>query len=503
MTKTQYDWKSLLPEAYVWLSKVEMTPVSKAEKGSHHIIIADAGENDAFTLDAKSVDAALLAKITTSAKSMGWSPTAGNYQCIVDDVGFTVVPRNKSKTTTKQLDRQIGLDAAKSIKGLKVGTLVFCAGNDTELGEVMDGYANGVYSSQFFKGSYKPNLENYPSKLGFLGSDLNETSRNNIKEFTKSLLFTRFLQDSPPNFMNPVEMASIAEDIAKEGGAVCKILDEKEMAKLGMGSALSVGLSGHFPPRTIIIEIEGEDNSRTACLVGKGLTFDAGGISIKPSAGMEEMKYDMSGGAAVLGAAKYLMTHKPPTKVVCIVGAAENLPSSKATRPGDIVTAMNGKTIEVHNTDAEGRLVLADMLCYANKNYKPELMINIATLTGSVLHALGSAGSAVISNYQETAEHVLKASKDTGEPFWQLPMWPELYKETSGKFADLQNIAKPNVKAGTIMAGMFLAEFVEDTKWAHLDIAGTGWNCQATGYPSTGGSGYGMRTLVQSCLNLK
>ena len=159
---------------------------------------------------------------------------------------------------------------------------------------------------------------------------------------------------------------------------------------------------------------------------------------------------------------------------------------------------MNGKTIEVQNTDAEGRLVLADLVHYANVTFKPEMMIDVATLTGAVLIALGTVGAGLMSNDDATAEHILKASKEIGEPFWQLPMWPELEAETKGQTADLNNIAKGSVKAGTIMGAMFIKEFVGNAKWAHLDIAGTGWNCKATGFPSSGGCGYGLRTMVES-----
>jgi leucyl aminopeptidase len=413
------------------------------------------------------------------------------------------VPRTKVKTTGSQADRQVGLDAAKAVKDLKVESLILCCGQDSDPFELFDGFAAGSYSCAFFKSSHKQDISKFPKTIGLLGADVNEATISQKREFSKANLLCRFLQDAPPNFLHPESWAEIAQDIAKEGGVKCQILDEKEMEKLGMGSFLSVGKSGHKQPRTIIIEIDGEDNSKTVALIGKGLTFDTGGISIKPSPAMDEMKYDMSGGAAVMGAAKYLMHHKPPTKVVCLIGAAENMPSHIATRPGDIVKAMNGKTIEVLNTDAEGRLVLADVVCYAVKNYKPDMMIDIATLTGAVLHALGCAGSALMSNDKGTAAHILKAAHESGEPFWELPMWPELDKETASKFSDVQNIAKPNVKAGSIMGGVFLKEFVDNHKWAHLDIAATGWNCQATGYPSSGGSAFGVRTLVQSCLNFK
>jgi leucyl aminopeptidase len=306
------------------------------------------------------------------------------------------------------------------------------------------------------------------------------------------------MQDAPANWFDPLRFAEIAEDVCKENGIKVTIHDKASLQTLGMGSFLSVNAGSANEARMIVMEIDGQDNSKSVALIGKGLTFDAGGVSLKPGLGMEEMKYDMSGGAAVLGSAFYFSQVKPPVKTICIIGATENLINSHATKPGDVVVAMNGKTIEIQNTDAEGRLVLADLVHYANVTFKPEMMIDVATLTGAVLIALGTVGAGLMSNDDATAEHILKASKEIGEPFWQLPLWPELEQETKGTTADLNNIAKSSVKAGTIMGAMFIKEFVGNAKWAHLDIAGTGWNCKAVGFPGSGGCAYGLRTMVES-----
>ncbi|MCX6125143.1 MAG: M17 family metallopeptidase [Proteobacteria bacterium] len=268
----------------------------------------------------------------------------------------------------------------------------------------------------------------------------------------------------------------MGEDICRDHGIKIAVHNKASLEALGMGSFLSVNAGSVIEPRMLVMEIDGKDNSKCVALIGKGLTFDAGGVSLKPGAGMEEMKYDMSGGAAVLGSAMYLSQVKPPVKTICIIGATENLISAGATKPGDIVVAMNGKTIEVQNTDAEGRLVLADLVHYANVTYKPEMMIDVATLTGAVLVALGTVGAGVMSNDDGLAAHIVKASQEVGEPFWQLPMWPELEAETKGTTAE------------------------GSTKWAHLDIAGTGWNCKATGFPGAGGCAFGLRTMVESVL---
>ena len=495
------SWKNLLPDTIDWLGQVQFS-AGESAAGAHTVVAIKTNEDqkDAFTLNAPKLANELVQKISAGATSLGWKPSAGALHLVIDGAGYTLVPQSSVKVHTKQVARQLGLDAAKATKDLKIGHLAFAAAEGLPGTEVFDGYVSGLYTCSAFKGTRKRDLSRFPGRLTLLGAAHSAEHLAQHLAFAKAQAFTRFLQDSPANYMNPIKLADIAKEMAQDAGLKVKILDKEQMTKLGMGSFLSVSDGGSTEPRTIVIEIDGHDMSRTVALVGKGLTFDSGGISIKPSAGMEEMKYDMSGGAAVLGTAYYFAHVKPPVRVVCVVGATENMPSGTATKPGDVVRAMNGKTIEVHNTDAEGRLVLADVLHYAISEYKPELTIDIATLTGAVLMALGCVGAAVMSNDQATAQSVMEAGASEGEPLWQLPLWPELEKETKGDVADLKNIAKPSVKGGTIMGGLFLKEFVGSAKWVHLDIAGTGWNCQALGYPSSGGSTFGLRTLVAACL---
>jgi len=494
------SWKSLMPDSYDWLNQVKVTVATATVSDAHHIVgvNCDEKDKDQYRINANALTPDFIAKINAAAKSFGWKPLAGPIHLNVENVSLTLVPLSGIKVSSKQISRQIGLDAAKAIKELKTSKLAICVGDSISELEVFNGFVSGVYNHVGFKGSRKKDTSRFPTSVVLAGSKVSSEAIATHVEMSKAEALTRFLQDAPPNYLNPLKFAEIALDIAKDSGVPCRILDKEQMTKLGMGSMLSVSDGSNIEPRTIVIEIEGKDNSKTVAFVGKGLTFDTGGISIKPSVGMEEMKYDMSGGAAVLGTALYFSRIKPPVKVICIIGAAENMPSGSATRPGDIVRAMNGKTIEVHNTDAEGRLVLADMLHYAITEYKPDMVIDIATLTGAVLFALGCVGSAVMTNDPATAQHIMRAGEEGGEPLWQLPLWPELEKEVKSEIADLKNIAKGNVKGGSIMGGMFLKEFVGETKWVHLDIAGTGWNCQALGYPTTGGSAFGMRTLINT-----
>ncbi len=499
---TNESWKSLLPDISDWLEKVTVANGPATVAGAH-LVIAVKGQDDnkdAFNLNAPKLPGDLSKKIVEAAKALGWRLSAGALHLSVDGAGYTLIPQNSTKVSGKQLGRQLGLDAAKATKELKIGQLAIAHADGLPGAEVFDGYASGLYNTIGFKGARKRDITRFPTLVTLAGGDASAEQLSQQVEFAKAQAFSRFLQDAPANYLTPVKLAEIAKDMARDLGLNCKTLDKEQMTALGMGSFLCVADGSAIEPRTIVIEIDGKDNSKCVALVGKGLTFDTGGISIKPAAGMEEMKYDMSGGAAVLGAARYFSKVKPPVKVVCIVGAAENMPSGSAIKPGDIVRAMNGKTIEVLNTDAEGRLVLADCLYYAVSQYKPALVIDIATLTGAVLMALGCVGGAMMTNDAAAGQHVLKAAEASGEPMWQLPLWPEMEKETKSDIADLKNIAKPSVKGGSIMGGMFLKDFVGDAKWCHLDVAGTAWNCQATGYPSGGGSAFGIRTLVAACM---
>jgi leucyl aminopeptidase len=493
-------WKALLPETYEWAAKVKLDMVNDPVQGATHVVaLAEGKEGDeSVNLNATALSADLQKKITSAVAAAGWKGS-GSHVTVVDGTPYVLVAPTKVKTTKPQKSRALGLDAAAALKSLKTSRVVLSKADGICTKSMFDGIAQGFYAQGSFKGNKKDTGKaTLPQHVSFLGGKIDAESEKHLRAMIRATALTRFMQDAPANWFDPVRFADVAEDVCKENGVKVTIHDKASLTTLGMGSFLSVNAGSFVEPRMIVMEIDGVDNSKSVALIGKGLTFDAGGVSLKPGAGMEEMKYDMSGGAAVLGSALYFSQVKPPVKTICIIGATENLVSSQATKPGDVVVAMNGKTIEIQNTDAEGRLVLADLVHYANITFKPEMMIDVATLTGAVLIALGTVGAGLMSNDDATAEHILKASKEIGEPFWQLPMWPELEAETKGQTADLNNIAKGSVKAGTIMGAMFIKEFVGNAKWAHLDIAGTGWNCKATGFPSSGGCGYGLRTMVES-----
>jgi leucyl aminopeptidase len=310
--------------------------------------------------------------------------------------------------------------------------------------------------------------------------------------------FTRDMCNEPANILHPTEMAKRAEKMAKETGLTCEILDEAKMKKLGMGSLLSVSIGSEQPPKMIILKYEPKKSTgkkgELLALVGKGVCFDTGGISIKPAEGMDAMKYDMSGGGTVIGAMQAIANLKPSIPVIGVVAAVENMPDGKATRPGDVVTAMTGKTIEVLNTDAEGRLILADAVAYAEKQGATRI-VDMATLTGAVIIALGDQNTGILGNDQEFVDEIIACGKATGENFWQLPVSAEYSKQIKSDIADIKNIG-PRGKAGTIMGAVFIQEFIDKAKWSHLDIAGTAWLDSDKPHQGKGPSGVAIRTLV-------
>jgi leucyl aminopeptidase len=314
----------------------------------------------------------------------------------------------------------------------------------------------------------------------------------------ESINFTRDMANEPGAYMTPTIMADRAKKVAKEFGLSIDVLDQKQMEKLGMGSLLGVSRGSDEPPKLIIMKYEpsrfrGKKDGLLA-LVGKGVTFDSGGISLKPGENMELMKYDMTGAATVIGTMRAIAQLKPSIPVLGVAPCTENLPSGKATKPGDVLRAMTGKTIEVINTDAEGRLILADAIAYAKKLGATKI-IDMATLTGAVSIALGDVNTAILGTDQELIDEVIASGVEVGEKFWQLPLDKEYTNQIKSDIADIKNVG--GKKAGTITAAAFLKEFSEETPWAHLDIAGTAWGDSATSFRSKGPTGVAVRTLIE------
>ncbi|MFA7383535.1 MAG: leucyl aminopeptidase [Desulfurivibrionaceae bacterium] len=312
----------------------------------------------------------------------------------------------------------------------------------------------------------------------------------------------RDMANEPASHWTPAHFSEYARQLAAGHGMRCTILDQARMQKLGMGGIIGVNQGSAQPPEMIILEYTVKPSAPTLLLVGKGLTFDSGGISLKPSAGMEEMKYDMCGGAAVLCAMQAVAQAKlKGLNLVAIVPATENLPGPAALKPGDVITQYGGKTVEVVNTDAEGRLILADALAYGIKKYKPDMVIDVATLTGAVIIGLGHHRTGLMANDDELCARLLAAGERSGEPLWRLPLDQEYTKQLKSEIADLKNVGKKD--GGAITAAAFLKEFVGKTPWAHLDIAGTAWDFTEKSYIPKGPSGIAVRTLFDFVRNWK
>ncbi|HET8849749.1 MAG TPA: leucyl aminopeptidase [Marinobacter sp.] len=290
----------------------------------------------------------------------------------------------------------------------------------------------------------------------------------------RGMNLTKDLGNTPPNICHPVWLAERAQALSKEYDCIqTEVLDEKQMEKLGMNTILAVGKGSTQPPRLIVMEYRGaKTKDKPYVLVGKGITFDTGGISLKPGEAMDEMKYDMGGSASVFGTMKVLAETRPKINVVAVIAAAENMPDGGASRPGDIIKTLSGMTVEILNTDAEGRLVLCDALTYVKK-FNPAAVVDMATLTGACIIALGNHASGLLSNNDGLANELLAAGERTGDRAWRLPLWDEYQSQLDSNFADMANIGgRP---AGTITAACFLSRFAKDYPWAHLDIAGTAW----------------------------
>lgn len=330
---------------------------------------------------------------------------------------------------------------------------------------------------------------------GTYQSDLRK-SLQDVKKICDSVHLARDMANEPGNKLTSHAFAEIAKKIGKRKGIRCTILEKKDLEKLEMGGILAVNKGSHIPPNLIILEKNNSNSQKKIMLVGKGLTFDSGGISLKPAAGMEDMKYDMCGGAAVLAAMNYISLNKNPVNVVALIPVTDNMSGSDALKPGDIITHYNKLTSEIINTDAEGRLILADALAYGKEIFSPDYIVDLATLTGAVVIGLGHHYSGLVSNDDQLSKELIEAGKKISEPVWRLPNGKAYEKQLESKVADIKNIGgRPG---GTITAAEYLRKFVGDTPWAHLDIAGTAWSFTEKSYITPNGpSGICVRLLIE------
>lgn len=419
----------------------------------------------------------------------------------------------KQEDFTVDKIRKVSAGVCRYLRGLgvsKAATIAHGAGIggvDPEASAVAitEGAILGLYRFDKYRSKKDDNRE--LKELQIVEVDVKKVAAMNSGVETGRILseaanLCKDMVNEPANYMTPSKMAEIAQQIAKDAGLEIEVFDKPQLEEMGMGALLGVARGSHQPPKFIVLRYWGDrrNKSNNLGLLGKGITFDTGGISLKPAQGMEEMKTDMAGGASVMCAMKAIAQLKPKINVTALIPATENMPGGDAQRPGDVVRAMNGKTIEVENTDAEGRLALADALSYARMKLKLGRLVDIATLTGAMVIALGHTYTGAFSNNEELVNSVIEAGRKSGEPIWHMPLHDDFKEQNKSKVADVKNTGgRP---AGSITAALFLSEFSEDTPWVHLDIAGTARSEREKGYISEGASGVPVRTLVHLVLDL-
>jgi leucyl aminopeptidase len=402
--------------------------------------------------------------------------------------------------------RQASASAATTARKLGVETMAIVPPMEnlglTEAAQaITEGVLLGLYTLKAYK-TVQDNEQNDNLRLCHLlasGGSAQQALAKGVERgriIAEAVILARDLGNRPGNEVNPSYLANTAQQMARQTSLRCTILKQADLEKLKMGCLLGVAQGSVQPP--VLIMLEHAPNGRSEApvvLVGKGITFDSGGISIKPAANMEDMKMDMAGGAAVLGTMQALAQLHYPGRVVGLVPASENLPSGSAIKPGDILRAMSGKTVEVINTDAEGRLILADALAYAVATLQPAHIIDLATLTGAVVIALGNHATGMMGTDEEMMAHLRAAGERSAERVWQLPLFEEYSKQIKSDFADIKNTG--GREAGSITGAAFLKEFVGDVPWVHLDIAGTAWTRETKPYVPKGATGVGVRLLLE------
>jgi leucyl aminopeptidase len=358
---------------------------------------------------------------------------------------------------------------------------------------IVEGARLALYSFD----KYKKEKKKIPN-LTIISSDAKASLVSKANIASESVVYTRSIANLPPNECNPAQLAGFAKSLSSKNKLKCTILSKSELKQKGFGGITAVGQGSKNEPKLIILEYSGKKDAKPVILVGKAVTFDTGGISIKPADKMDEMKFDKCGGCTVLGIMKATSELKLPINLVGIIPSVENMPGGESFRPGDIIRLYNGKTAEILNTDAEGRLILFDALSYGIKTYKPSEIIDFATLTGACIVALGANVAGLVSNNKKLVEKISKSSQNTGEQVWQLPIDDDYMDMIKSDYADIRNTG-PGRVAGTITAAAFLANAVGNTPWAHFDIAGTAWvqgGSKEKSYNPKGATGFGVRLML-------
>ncbi|WP_227937485.1 leucyl aminopeptidase [Alkalihalobacillus deserti] len=476
----------------------------------HDAVVVGVFSNGTFHPEVDKINDLLKGQLTklkkTKLKDVEKVYTIGQLN---SEMVFVVGLGEKTEFSTETLREKMALVAkqARIDKVINLGVLVesFVVRESIEASDVAvligEGLALGMYEVEDYK--EKTNEVDVSVENVTLYGENNETFEEAVNvgyTYGMGTNRARKLVNTPGNLLTPADLAEEAVELAKEHGFEYEILEKEEMEKLGMGALLAVAAGSDQPPKMIVLKYSGNKQADELIgFVGKGLTFDSGGISIKPRENMHEMKMDMGGAAAVLGAMDIIGQLKPKVNVLAVIPSSENLLNGSALKPGDVIRSLSGKTIEVRNTDAEGRLILADGVTYA-KQLGSTSLVDVATLTGAVLIALGNCTTGAVTNNEDLLGDILEASVETGEWIWSLPNFAP-YKQMlrTSDVADLNNA--PGRLAGSITAGLFIGEFAEKTPWVHLDIAGTAWQSKASNLGPLGGTGVMARTLAQLAIN--
>lgn len=473
------------------------------KSGAYVVFVTEDGKLDFFDKKTK-------ATIKRAIKAAAFSGKKGTFLAIPGSDGIIashIIVAGLGKLQDLKLNdfEKIGSTLVSELNTLKVvsAQVIFCAGlKNLAEDEAVSCMATGMLlnSYRFDKYMTKEPKERKPTlksvKFIVKSAPMVRKKFNSSRKVADAVFLTRDLVSEAPNVLYPKSFADIIQRELSPLGIEVKILNRKDLKKLGMGALLSVGQGSVREEKLVTMQYRGgKKNQKNIAFVGKGVTFDTGGISLKPGAGMEKMKYDMAGAAVVTGLMKALAARRAKANVIGIVALAENMPSGSAARPGDIVKTMSGQTVEIHNTDAEGRMVLCDALWYVQEKFKPSHIVDLATLTGSIVIALGSEYGGMFSNDEQLPLHLISAGKEVGEELWQMPLNEVWDKAIDSTVADMKNIGGGR-EAGSSTAAHFLKRFIQKgVTWAHLDIAGMAWvNKERTSVPK-GASGFGVRLL--------
>ena len=417
---------------------------------------------------------------------------------------ITLIGLGKKEKFSNEIARIVSAKAAIKVKemGISEFSLILLSNIDEGLIEaICEGVGLSLYSFNRYKTNDSKNELTVNQATILINVDMPNIQSivDRTSLIVEAVNFARDLSNLPPNDCSPSQLATIAVSVATEYGLKHRIIERYEMESMGLNGIVSVGKGSHFPPKLIILEYHGStDDRKPYLLVGKGVTFDTGGISLKDSDKMDEMKFDKSGGCNIIAIMKAVASLKLAINVIGLIPSVENMPSSASYRPGDIIKMYNGKTVEVLNTDAEGRLILADALAFGISSFNPKAVVDIATLTGACIIALGTNVAAVIGRNKKFIEELSNVSETTGEKLWELPLYEEFYEQIKSSVADIKNVGgRPG---GAITAAAFLSNFTDGLPWVHLDIAGTAWTQEGTyerAYNPKGATGFGIRTLVK------